>query len=230
MALFKLDDNEKGAFHYLLGGLVVMLVLRLLAFGADIALAPADEELKTLAPFRHGYYLADPMTIAITEADRSERIAWAVVVAALLSVVVGSLVALVQHLRGQRKGPAARMAARITFVPVLAWGLWTALCMPLATARIADRSVVIERYSAIVGDIPLPFTARSLVIPSDSVERISAEALPHHNGCDSRILLVLHRVEDEPLPLSGTLGSCPLKVERLLRASMAAARLERDLH
>ncbi|MBS1580883.1 MAG: hypothetical protein JST66_01660 [Bacteroidetes bacterium] len=228
-----LDDNERSAFHYLIGGVVAVLVLKGLALGFDAfgtSALPKDEAV-VLAPFRQGYLLGQDITVVGTATGRTERIALAVVLSIGLSLLLGGVAALVARAFRGRPGRAAVRMARIALVALLGWSLYAALFMPVRQATVTDRGLLLAHRRAVIGDLPLPFTLQVDTVPRTGIQRLEAVRTPCRNGCDGRLRLELTRTDGRQDVLAEENGICPPReLERLRTASEAAALLERELH
>lgn len=224
-----LDDNERGAFHYLFAGVVLVLLLKGINFALDLSAQPDVLGLEALEPFRQGYLLNEPDAVVTTSAGRSARIASALLWALGAALVVGALAALVA--KGLRSAPrkAGLRTARTVLVLGFGWGLYTALFIPVEQTRTTEHGLQVERYTLHVADIPLPFTQETEIMPSDQVQRIEAIAVPALNGCESTLRLQAVRAEGSVLVLGEVDGTCPLALQRLRQASDAAALMERAL-
>lgn len=217
---WRLNDSEREAFNYLIGGVVVVLALRGLFWAGDTVLAPTGED-RLLLPFRQGYFLMDAQTTVPTDTGRTERLALACVLAAGAALVVAAI------------GFAAKCArrptlrwARVVLVTVLVWCLGTALFMPLRAVRVHERALVITEHRVLLGQVPLPFTRSERSIPSEAVDRIEVveEGAPDDGNGTLRLQAVLEDGTVEPL--GSALGKAPLSLERLRKASEAAMLLE----
>lgn len=96
----RLDDNERGAFHYLFGGVAVVIALKGIAFITD-RLGPAlTEDQAALRHFQGGYpLLRGELAIVSTPSGLTERLILAVV----LAVGVAFTLALVFVLLGRKR-------------------------------------------------------------------------------------------------------------------------------
>lgn len=228
-----LDDNERSAFHYLIGGVVAVLVLKGLALGFDAfgTSALPKDEAAVLAPFRQGYLLGRDITVAGTATGRTERIVLAIVTSIVLSLLLGGIAALVARAFHGRPGLAAVRAARIALVVTLGWSLYAALFVPVQQATVTDRGLLLARHRTVIGDLPLPFSLHMDTVPYTDIQRLEAVRTPCQDGCDGRLRLELTRTDGRQDVLAGENGICPPReLERLRAASEAAALLERELH
>lgn len=228
-----LDDNERSAFHYLIGGVVAVLVLKGLALGVDAfgTSALPKDEATVLAPFRQGYLLGRDITVAGTATGRTERIVLAVVVSIGLSLLLGGIAALTARLFRGRPGRAAVSVARIALVIALGWSLYAALFMPVRQATVTEQGLLLARRQALIGDLPLPFSLHVDTLPHTDIQRLEAVRTPCQAGCDGRLRLELTRTDGRQDVLAEESGICPPReLERLRAASEAAALLERELH
>lgn len=233
-----LDDNERGAFHYLLGGVAAVLLLKLAALGIDAATraAAGGGDAAVLLPFRQGYFLGPDLAVVGTPAGRMERIASAVVVAVAASLLLGALAALI--VRALRRptspwtpGRAGIAVARTALVLTLGWSLYAVLFLPLRTTIVRTGGLVLRERTALIGDVPVPFTLHEAPLPSDRIARIEAVRRPCTRGCNGGLQLVLVRTDGSRDVLAARAGICPaVELDRLREAGEAAALLEREMH
>lgn len=224
----QLDDNQRGAVHYLLGGVLLVAAVRGLAWAVE-ALGPAyGPEGLTLRPFQQGYLgYRNELAVVGTTAGLSERMVLASVASVVVAVVVAAGCALL--LRNRRT--AGMWITRGALAATLAWALYAALLLPLRESRIEDGVLVITQRRHLVGDVPLPFTAHETRYARPGVARIHVREAVPVRGCDGRVLLELFPAgQEQGIPLAAEAGVCPdERLARLRNGSEAAALLEREL-
>ncbi|MFT3885136.1 MAG: hypothetical protein QM724_06820 [Flavobacteriales bacterium] len=223
---WQLDDNERGAFHYLFGGALFMLAVRLL-FQAVDHFPSGPPEAEGLAAFQHGYLLGHQGLIVVaTAAGRLERIAFAALFSLAAAVVCGGIVALIARRIG-----VALIVVRIVLALVFGWSAYAALFVPVRSTRVEDRSLITRSYGIAIRDIPLPFTATEQRSSPADVARIEAVDTDPVRGCDGRVMLQCVDQTGTPALLGIRTGLCiNEQLEALRQASDLAATLERDLH
>jgi hypothetical protein len=225
---WRLDDNERGAFNYLVGGVVIVMVLRGLFLAVD-AVATPEGTPPVLEPFRQGYYLRDAHAVVCTGSGRLERLAFAAVWSLGVALAIAGLVAIVARMLGRSPGRMALRAARPVLVLALGWSVYAALFIPVSMAVVADHGLTVHTYRGWGGVLPFPFTRTEERIAGTDVDRV--EALPVQGTTDCASTLVLQAVlrESRTLRLGEERGPCPLALERLRQASEAAVVLEERL-
>ncbi|HEY0976804.1 MAG TPA: hypothetical protein VGE21_04995 [Flavobacteriales bacterium] len=229
MMRLDLDDNERGAFHYLFAGVVLVLLLKGINFALDLSTRPDIRGLEALEPFRQGYLLNEPDVVVSTSAGRFARIASALVWSVGAALAAGTIAALLARLLRSSARTAGLRAARIALVLCFGWGLYSALFIPVERTHTSTNGLERHRYRWHLADIPMPFTRETETLPGDQVQRIEAVAAPALNGCESTLRLQAVRADGNVLVLGEVDGTCPLALERLRQASDAAALLERAL-
>lgn len=227
-----LDDNERGAFNYLIGGLFVVLVLRLVAWLADVFGPQPTPDGLVLQPFQHGYLgMRDELVVTGASMDLSERVVLAVVLAVGASFLVALLFTLVARARGRHAGRPGRWASRSALLITLAWSLYAAFCLPVKTSRITDGHLVVSERRALLGDIPLPFTLKEQHYTRQDIEQVRAEEHPPIKGCDGSVVLELVIAVQAQVEQIAAVGDvCPEeRMDHLHTGSEASALLEREL-
>lgn len=226
---WRLDDNERGAFNYLLGGLALVLVAKGVSVGLDLWSAPTSAELEVLVPFRQGYLLHDPFLVVSTGTGRAGRIAAALVWSVVAALAAGTVTAGITLLTGKLRKTIVLVVGRTALVLALGWGLYTALFVPVCTVRTTEAGIRVREHVRAVGDIPLPFGTREHTVPFDSVQSVTVERVSSRTGCESTLEIQAHLTDGRSRTLARQQGPCPLTLERLRTASDAAALLERAL-
>ncbi len=224
----QLDDNQRGAVHYLLGGVLLVAAVRALAWAVD-ALGPAyGREGAVLRPFQQGYLgYRNELAVVGTTAGLSERMVLATVVAVGVAVAVAALCSLLLRNRRATGVWITRSALTATF----AWAMYAALMLPLQESRIEDGVLVITQRRHLVGDVPLPFTTEETRYARRDVGRIHVREAAPMRGCDGKVLLDLFPAgREQGIPLATEAGVCPdERLTRMRNGSEAAALLEREL-
>lgn len=225
-----LDDNERGAFHYLLGGVGVVILLKGVVFITD-RLGPAlSPEQLALRPFQQGYpMLRGELATVSTTMGLTERLILAVVLAVGITFLWAFVLAATSRALGKRTGLAGMLVTRVVLVLTLGWSIWAAFLLPVKEARISDGKLILsERHSA-VGDIPWPFTLRQVAIPGPDVIHMEAGDRSPEKGCDG--MAWIDAVTKDGRQRIGTITDvCVTDEMKLLHtASDAAAIIEREL-
>lgn len=228
----RLDDNERGAFNYLAGGVVIVLALRGLAWAAG-AIGPASsEDGAMLQSFQCGYLgMHNQMAVADASMGLTGRIVLAVVLAVGASFATALLLTFAGRLRGGRPFRAGSTVTRMVLVAFLAWGVFAACYVPVSETRVTDGTLVVYTRSRLAGDIPLPFSTREERWGREDIAQVSAGETPPSKGCNGSVALWVHlnRV-DRAKRIAGLDGTCPEhRMKRLQQASGAAALMEREL-
>lgn len=162
---WELDDNSRGALHYLALGALVMALL----FLGDKALTMMSESSTdpALLPFQHGYLLGPGAFVVDATSTRAERVAFGILLAFGLTMFVWVLLALISKLLG---GPSEKLtlrAARAVFLIAFTWGAYAAVRIPVRYAEIGKGRAVLLRHRAIFDRVPIPFTAGESTIDED---------------------------------------------------------------
>lgn len=228
---WRLDDNERGAFNYLFGGVVLVVVVRLLVHAIGLFGAAPSVEEEGLAAFQHGYFLSGSgLQVVATAAGRMERVTFAVLIAVALAMVLAAVAAGAALAMGQRPRKAALFTGRAVLLVAMAWGVWSALFVPVERLEATAHGLVVRHYRA-VRDIPVPFTATCDTLRLDHVERIEAVLAPPDHGCNGRLVLQRVDANGAVTVLSTRTGLCTQdQVEALRQGSGIAAALERSMH
>ena len=226
----RLDDNERGAFHYLIGGLVVVLILKGVAFFAD-KLGPAlSPDQAALRPFQQGYpMLRGELATVATGTGLSERLVLAVVFAVGVTFCLAVILALIDTVRRRPRGRAGVLLTRAILLITLSWSVYAAFLLPIREASVENGALVLRVRKVLVGDIPWPGSLMENSLPGHDILRLetgSDHPTASHRGSTwidavtvterQRIALVLGTDADHEL-------------EALRDASTAAAYLEREL-
>ncbi|MBP8823465.1 MAG: hypothetical protein KBH07_07465 [Flavobacteriales bacterium] len=224
----QLDDNQRGAVHYLLGGVLLVGLLRGAAWLVETLGPDLSAAGRVLRPYQQGYWgMRDELAVAGTTAALSERMLLAVVCAFGAAVLMALLCAAL--LRG--KTALGTWATRATLVLILAWCQYAALLLPVAEARLEQGQLVLIRRKALFGEVPVPFTAHQTRYSRAEVDRIQVREVPPETGCDGRVVLdVFPTGAGAGYTLATEGGICAdQRLERLRNGSEASALLEREL-
>lgn len=227
----RLDDNERGAFHYLFGGVAVVLLLKIAGWLFTLlGPRPSEEELAFL-PFQQGYLsLHGEQALAATAAGLQERIVLAVVASVFLGFMLAFIFAAVARAKGRPASRTGTLITRAAMTVMLVWSLYAVCFLPLRETHARPGELVIIERTALVGDIPVPFFSHEWRSQRMSIDRMEAGSEPPAQGQDGacwidiiftngvllRIGEVRYRTAEEELPL-------------LRAASTASALMEREL-
>lgn len=225
-----LDDNERGAFHYLIGGVVVVILLKGVAFITDRLGPPLTPDQLTLRPFQQGYpMLRGELATVTTTTGLTERLVLAVVLSVGITFLWAFLLAAITRAQGRRTGRAGMFITRAVLIVTLGWSIWAAFLLPVREIRIGTGKLIMsERHSA-VGDIPWPFTLHQVVIPGHDVLRLEAGSRSPVKGCDG--MAWIDAVTTKGHQRIGSIAQvCAADEMKMLHtASDAAAIMEREL-
>lgn len=228
----KLDDNERGAFNYLAGGLITVLALRGLAWVAD-ALGPAlTPDGAVLRPFQHGYWgMRNQLVVTSASSGLTERLVLAVVLAVGAAFATALIVTAAARARGRRGGRWGAWCTRIVLLTTLAWTLVAAFHIPATEARIDNGILEVRQWRRLAGDIPLPFTREKRRWARDAVGMIKAEERAQADGRSWIVVLELEATGGAAnVPLARSAGiMAGERLDALRDGSAAAALLEREL-
>lgn len=225
-----LDDNERNAFQYLIGGVVVVILLKGVAFITD-RLGPAlTPDQMALRPFQQGYpLLRGELATVSTTTGLTERLVLAVVLSVGITFLWAFLLAAITRALGKRAGRAGMFVTRAMLLVTFSWSAWAAFLLPIKEARIETGKLILSERHAAVGDIPWPFTLHQVSIPGHDVLRLEAGSQHPVMGCDGTAWV--DAVTTEGQQRVGTVADvCAADEMKMLRtASDAAAIMEREL-
>lgn len=225
-----LDDNQGGAFNYLIGGLVVVSLLKGVAFITD-RLGPAlTPDQMALRPFQQGYpLLRGELAMVGTTTGLTERLVLAVILSVGITFLWAFLLAATTRSMRKPAGRADMFITRAVLLITLGWSIWAAFLLPVKEARITVGGLVLSERHAAIGDIPWPFTLHQVVVPGPDVLRIEAGSQHPVNGCDG-MAWVDAATTTGPQRIGTVAGVCAASEMTLLHtASDAAAIMERAL-
>jgi len=226
----KLDDNERGAFNYLIGGAVVVLLVRGAAWLFDAFGPKLSPDGMALRLFQHGYVgLRGELAVSDASSGLSERMVLAVVLAVGVAFILAFIFATIARARHQRAGRLGLWITRSALLITLAWSLYAAMELPLKETRIRNGSMQVLDRKRIVSDIPWPFTTSERLLQRDSVQRVEVIEHAPVKGCDGTVELdIVSSMGRERI--SRINGICPEgRMEALRAGSDASALLDREL-
>ncbi|MEO8733841.1 MAG: hypothetical protein ABI373_05885 [Flavobacteriales bacterium] len=227
----KLDDNERGAFNYLIGGAVIVLLIRGAAWLFEVLGPKLSPDGLAIRLFQHGYVgLNGELAVSDTSSGLSERMVLAVVLAVGVAFLLAFVFATIARARHRRAGRLGMWITRLALLTTLVWSLYAALDLPLKETRIRNSTMQVLDRRPIVGDIPWPFATKERSLHRDSIQRIeTVEHAPVH-GCDGVVEVdVVFAGGRERI--SRLTGICPEeRMDRLRAGSDASALLDRELH
>lgn len=227
----KLNDNERGAFHYLALGVAVTVAIRILAWVFSFIGPALTGDQRLLAGFQQGYpFLRGEMAVVGTTAGLTERMMQAVVLAVGVALVSAFVQAIPAWRERRPPTPTGTLITRVLLVSVLAWGVFTALFLPLRLTEVLPGQLVLTIRPAAFGDIPWPVPGDKVTLSSSQVRQVEAMRQAATGTCngEERLLAVTSK---DTLELSVRAGICTEKeLQELRDASAIAAMLERELH
>ena len=225
-----LDDNQRNAFQYLIGGVVVVILLKGVAFITDRVGPTLSPDQLALRPFQQGYPLLRGELVTVsTSTGLTERLVLAVVLSVGITFVRAFLRAAITRALGKRAGRTGMFVTRAVLLVTFSWSTWAAFLLPLKETRITAGELILnERHSA-VGDIPWPFTFHQVVVPGHDVLRLEAGDRHPEKGCDGSVWVDLVTTEGHQR-VATVAEVCAADEMRMLHtASDAAAIMEREL-
>jgi hypothetical protein len=226
----KLDDNERGAFNYLIGGAVIVLVLRGAAWLFDAFGPKLSEDGLAIHRFQHGYLgLRGELAVSDATSGLSERMVLAVVLAVGMAFLLAFIFAAIARARRHGATRLGMWITRSVLLITLVWSLYAAMDLPLKETRIRKGTMQVLERRPIVGDIPWPFSTTERLLHRDSVQRVETVELAPVKGCDGMVELnVVSSTGSECI--SRLNGICAEERMNALRAgSDASALLDREL-
>ncbi len=227
----QLDDNQRNAFQYLLGGVVVVLVIRGSAWLLKMMGPRLDEEQVAVGLFQHDYpLLSGEWATVATGAGILERLMLAVVVAVGITFALGVVLVIANKARSPLIGRGGMLAMRATLFVVLAWNTYGVVMLPIKETRPVHDGLLIKERRALVGDIPWPLPATERKIPGAELLRV--EAGSDHPGGSKKVSFGLDVVTPAGSERIGQLNAVDhtRELRTLQLASEAAAAMEREAH
>lgn len=226
----KLDDNERGAFNYLVGGVVLVLIVRGAAWLFDAFGPQLSEDGLAIHRFQHGYPgLRGELAVSDTTSGLSERMMLAVVLAVGAAFLLAFILAIMARIRRHGATRFGMWLTRLTLLTTLTWSLYAALDLPLKETRIRQGTLQVLDRRPILGDIPWPFTTSERVLHRDSVQRVETVEQAPVKGCDGAVELDLVSAMGRER-ISRLTGICPEgRMDALRAGSEASALLDREL-
>lgn len=225
-----LDDNERGAFHYLLGGVVVVVLLKTVAFITDRLGPSLSPEQLALHPFQQGYPMLRGELITVgTSTGLTERLVMAVVFSVGITFLFAFVLTAILRWRSEWLGRTGMLITRAVLLVTLAWSVWSAFLLPIQEAEVASGQLILKERRAAIGDIPWPFTLHEVRIPGHDVVRLEAGSTSPHQECDGADWIDAVTAEGRHR-IGSVNGVCASEeMNELQRASDGAAILEREL-
>ena len=229
----RLDDNERGAFHYLFGGVIVVILLKGIAFITDQLGPTLTPDQAALRYFQQGYpLLRGELAMVATPTGLTERLVLAVVLAVGVAFALALVFVIIATARRRGAAPAQRaglLVTRTALVITLAWSVYAAFLLPIKETRASKGELILQERTSMIGDIPWPFTLRERVLPGSEVLWIEGDSEPPLEGQKGTAWVEV--VTTSGAIRSGWVRGFDGKSEmKLLEASSdAAAALEREL-
>lgn len=179
-----LDDTTSDGIRFLLIGAGSLFVLRLVYAGVQhLLLAPLTTDLAAcIATFGNGYLLADSTTVVSGGMLVGERLALALVLMVVCTVLVGLIVAMVAKALGKAPTQAAVASARVMLIASGLWWCYAALFAPPRLVRITSDGLQRQQRPAVFGELSLPWIATETMVPWSAVDRVEARGA--ENGSD----------------------------------------------
>jgi hypothetical protein len=228
----RLDDNERGAFNYLVGGLLVVVALRAVAWVLDAVGPGYTADGAALQPFQHGYWgMRNQLAVAGGTAELNERLIMAVVAGVGAAFVTAFLFLVITRARGRSGGRTAILTTRTVLVVAMGWCLYAALCLPPREVRLDEGRLVETVRPSIAGILPLPFGWKSRTWARPDVDRITAREQRTEGENTGSVVLELFKAggkTPEVIAMHRGIKEAG-RMEALRGASEASALLEREL-
>lgn len=229
----RLDDNERGAFHYLFGGVIVVVLLKGVAFITDRLGPTLTPDQAALRYFQQGYpLLRGEIAMVATPTGLTERLVLAVVLAVGVAFALALVFVIIATARRRRAIRAARvglLTTRATLLATLAWSVYAAFLLPIKETRAEKGELIFRERTSMIGDIPWPFTLHEHLLPGSEVLWIEGGSEPPVHGQQGMAWVDV--VTTSGIIRTGWVRGFDGKSEmKLLEASSdAAASLEREL-
>jgi hypothetical protein len=226
----RLDDNERGAFHYLFGGVVVVILLKGIAFLADRLGPSLSADQAALRPFQQGYpLLRGELAVVVTPTGLTERLILAVVLAVGATFMLAVLLALLSTAWHRSGGRGRRIAVRLVLMLTLVWSVYAAFLLPIKETRVEKGELLIRERRSFIGDIPWPLSLHERRLSS-------GEVLWVEGGSDPPVAREKGKAWIDVVTTAGTERAAWVRgldakdeLELLRAASDGAAVLEREL-
>ncbi len=167
----QLGDNAKDGIRFLLLGGGALVLLRLLYAGLQLWIAPpltADLPVAIRA-FQNGYLIGDPMTLVVGGRDLPQRLALAVLLTMLTTVLVVLLGIGVARITRSSMLRGAVGSARWTLFVSGAWWFYAALALPPRTVQLTPSELVRTDRAALLNDLSLPWPGAVTRVPNAAV-------------------------------------------------------------
>ena len=111
----RLDDNERGAFHYLFGGVIVVILLKGIAFITDQLGPTLTPDQAALRYFQQGYpLLRGELAMVATPTGLTERLVLAIVLAVGVAFALALVFVIIATARRRGAAPAQRAGLLVT--------------------------------------------------------------------------------------------------------------------
>lgn len=177
---WELDDNARGAFHYLFLGALVMAGL----VGLNAALDLFHMRIGPGGAFDHGYLISDDgVTLIGAGSTRGERLVAGILVSALTALAAGALVVVVCRFARIHARRPALFIARIVFLLSVGYTTYAALFLPLRQyIGQRDRNLILWEREGLLGSVPFPRAKRIRLVPFDDVADLKTTQVPLSGG------------------------------------------------
>lgn len=185
----RIDDNAHEALQFLMLGSAIVLGARLLFLAAihfynGSGTGPVDE---AIAGFAQGYLLGEGRTMVVHGMAPGGRLALALLFTVLGGITFAVVAWILSRLLKSDGIRWAVLGARIGLVVTGAWGLYSALSLPPATAHVQENGILLRSRSAFLGELSWPVPSQELLLPWDSIEGIETRSVASsYEGCGSR--------------------------------------------
>lgn len=227
----RLDDNERGAFHYLALGVATVAVVRGAAWALSFLGPTLSPDMALLAELQQGYpALRGHFAVVATDAGLTERLMQAVVLAVGLALVSAVAQAIPAWRQRRLPGRTGTLITRMLLLGAMAWGTYAALFLPLRRSDVVDGRLRIMERPRAFGEIPWPVPATERFLGGADQVRLEPAMTRAHGSRQGEEALLAITAKDT-LELARRTGiQAEAELKGLRDASAAAAILERELN
>lgn len=174
-----LGDTTADAIRFLLLGVGVVLVLRLAYAGLELWVAPPVTLYlpATIATFRNGYLLSDPMTLVVGGSGVGARLALSAVLTALCTLIFGVLGGGFGKVMGFSPVRSGVSVARTALFVTGAWWCYAALALPPRSVRIEPTELVRNVRPTVLGELSLPWPGSETRVALAALDRFEQRSV-----------------------------------------------------
>ncbi len=175
----ELGDTTADAVRFLLLGVGVLLALRLAYAGLELWMAPPVtlDLPASIASFRNGYLLSDPMTLVVGGSGVGARLALSALLTALCTLIFGGLGAAFGKMMGFSPVRSGVSVARLALLMTGAWWCYAALALPPRSVRIERTELVRNIRPTVLGELSLPWPGMETRVALASLDRFEQRSV-----------------------------------------------------